>query len=175
MREPVGVEGLDEAAERLTHDPLTGPLGAAVGDCPSASTAVVVRVIASARLGLAIACSTVRSMSACRVLSFTLRWVVPSRSSHVVNHVFAAAASSSLRSRSASACFGGLGVDGLQQPTTRDAQLVGVETPRFGEHHLLRPLPDPGLQLLGSRLTAQTMTSAWSASMSPANNADPVT
>ena len=86
---------------RQNASPMTrwfGPLGVWVAT-PSASTAMLVRVIASARLGLAIACSTVRSMSAWRVESLTLRCVVPSRSSQVVNHVLAAAASSSWRSR----------------------------------------------------------------------------
>ena len=33
--------------------------------------------------------------------------------------------------------FGGVGVDDFEQPSSQDAELVGVETAGFGEHDLL--------------------------------------
>ncbi len=139
-----------------------------------AEVADSVRQMASARLGFAIACNAARSMSAYRVDSFTFRCVVPSRSSHVVNHVRAAAASSSTRNRraSTSSATSGAITSSNRRPTARSCS-ASSRSASVSITFSTRTR-SPTSRSAGNRFSDDTTTSACAASMSPANNAEPV-
>jgi len=70
--------------------------------------------------------------------------------------------------------FGSVGVDDLEPSVAGATELDGVESQRLVEQGLLRSARCSAETVSGRRPRAQTMTCAWSTSMSPASRADPV-
>ncbi len=160
----VRVEGLDEAAERLTHHPLVRLRGPGGRDSvPSLPSVPSVPVPATWWASAAAGTGARAGGAADRVGEAGVGDGVQGGAEHVgvaggEGDVEVGGACVVVPGREPGVGvggvllglqpggfegFGGVGVDDLQQPSSQDAELVGVEAAGFGEHHLLRPVTDP--------------------------------